>query len=126
MSNKENFLFLASWHDILEGYDAAGNPEIASELAKQIIYYGVTGQMTSDNPIITSIVTGMCAALIDKSKRRYNSCVANGKRGGRPKQYNDEQINELHQQGLSASDIAQELGCSVKTVQRALVEDDEI
>ena len=29
MSNKENFLFLASWCDILDGYDAAGKPEIA-------------------------------------------------------------------------------------------------
>ena len=126
MSNKENFLFLASWHDILEGYDIAGKPEMASELAKQIIYYGVTGQMTSEDPIITSIVTGMCAALIDKSKRRYNTCVANGKQGGRPKQYNDKEIKELYQQGASIKDIAQKLGCSVKTVQRALSDDDEI
>lgn len=129
MSNKENFLFLASWHDILEGYDSAGKPEIASEIAKQIIYYGVTGQMTSEDPIVTSIVTGMCAALIDKSKKRYNTCVANGKKGGRPKQYNAEDVLYLHNQGLSDQDIADNLGCSVKTVQRALAAadaDDEI
>lgn len=129
MSNKENFLFLASWHDILEGYDSAGKPEIASEIAKQIIYYGVTGQMTSEDPIVTSIVTGMCSALIDKSKKRYNTCVANGKKGGRPKQYSDEDILSLHEQGLSEQDIADNLGCSVKTVQRALAAvdaDDEI
>ena len=120
MSEKENFLFLASWHDILEGYDTAGKPEIASEIAKQIIYYGVTGEMTSDDPIVTSIVTGMCAALIDKSKRRYNSCVANGKQGGRPTQYSDEDVLYLHKQGLSDQDIADNLGCSVKTVQRKL------
>ena len=125
MSNKENFLFLASWHDILEGYDAAGKPEIASELAKQIIYYGVTGQTTSNDPVIVGTVTGMCAALIDKSKKRYNSCVANGKKGGRPKQYNNEDILYLHQQGLSEQDIADNLGCSVKTVQRALATNSE-
>ena len=125
MSNKENFLFLASWHDILEGYDTAGKPEIASEIAKQIIYYGVTGRMTSDDPIVTSTVTGMCSALIDKSKKRYNSCVANGKKGGRPKQYNNEDILYLHQQGLSYQDIAENLGCSVKTVQRALATNSE-
>lgn len=128
MSNKENFLFLASWHDILEGYDAAGKPEIASELAKQIIYYGVTGQMTSSDPIITSTVTGMCAALIDKSKRRYNSCVANGKQGGRPQQYADEDIWNLHKQGLTDQEIADNVGCAVKTVQRKLAKfkEDEI
>ena len=125
MSNKENFLFLASWHDILEGYDAAGKPEIASELAKQIIYYGVTGQTTSNDPVIVGTVTGMCAALIDKSKKRYNSCVANGNKGGRPKQYNNEDILYLHQQGLSEQDIADNLGCSVKTVQRALATNSE-
>jgi hypothetical protein len=120
MSEKENFLFLASWHDILEGYDAAGKPEVASEIAKQIIYYGVTGQMTSNDPIVTSTVTGMCAALIDKSKKRYNTCVANGKRGGRPRQYNQDEIITLHNCGLSDEQIANQLGCNLRTVQRAL------
>ena len=127
--SKENFLFLASWHDILEGYDSAGKPEIASELAKQIIYYGVTGEMTSNDPVITGTVTGMCATLIDKSKKRYNTCVANGKQGGRPPQYSDEDVWTLHKQGFSDQDIANNLGCSVKTVQRKLAklkEEDEI
>lgn len=128
MSEKENFLFLASWHDIIEGYDAAGKPEIASEIAKQIINYGVTGAMTSDDPIVTGIVTGMCAALIDKSKNRYNTCVANGKKGGRPKEYTLEDVAYLQQQGLSAEDIADNLGCSVKTVRRKLkqIEEEDI
>ena len=127
MSNKENFLFLASWHDILEGYDAAGKPEVASEIAKQIIYYGVTGQMTSDDPVVVGTVTGMCSALIDKSKKRYNSCVANGKKGGRPKSYSEDDIISLYRQGLSPQDIADNLQCSIKTVQRALTNiDDEI
>ena len=129
MSSKENFLFLASWHDLIEGYEAAGKPEIASELAKQIIYYGVTGEMTTEDPVIVGTVTGMCSALIDKSKKRYNTCVANGKKGGRPKQYNAEDVLYLHNQGLSDQDIADNLGCSVKTVQRALAAadaDDEI
>lgn len=123
MSEKENFLFMASWHDILEGYDAAGKPEIASEIAKQIIYYGVTGKITSNDPIVASTVTGMCAAVIDKSKKRYNTCVANGKRGGRPRQYNLEEIAMLHDSGLSDEQIAEQLGCNLRTVQRALSND---
>ena len=123
MSEKENFLFMASWHDILEGYDAAGKPEIASEIAKQIIYYGVTGKITSNDPIVASTVTGMCAAVIDKSKKRYNTCVANGRRGGRPRQYDPEEIIALHDSGLSDEQIAEQLGCNLRTVQRALSND---
>lgn len=120
MSNKENFLFLASWCDILDGYDAVGKPEIAGEIAKQIIYYGVKGEITSEDPIITSIVTGMCATLIDKSKRRYNSCVANGKKGGRPEKFSVDDMLYLQSQGLSQQEIADNLGCDIKTVQRKL------
>ena len=129
MSNKENFLFLASWHDLIEGYEAAGKPDVASELAKQIIYYGVTGEMTTDDPVIAGTVMGMCAALIDKSKKRYNTCVANGRQGGRPKKYSVEDMIDLKSKGLSLQDIADNLGCNVKTVQRALAAadaDDEI
>ena len=45
------------------------------------------------------------------------------------KQYNTEDVLYLHNQGLSDQDIADNLGCSVKTVQRALAaadSDDEI
>ena len=129
MSTKENFLFLASWHDLIEGYEAAGKPEVASELAKQIIYYGVTGEMTTDDPVIVGTVMGMCAALIDKSKKRYNTCVTNGRQGGRPKKYSVDDMLDLRDKGLSLQDIADNLGCSVKTVQRTLAladSDDEI
>lgn len=128
MSTKENFLFLASWHDLIEGYDVAGKPEIANELAKQIIYYGVTGKMTTDDPVIVGTVTGMCAALIDKSKKRYNTCVTNGKKGGRPERFTIADILYLQEQGLSEEEIADNLGCNVKTVQRKLAEanNDEI
>lgn len=127
MSEKENFLFMASWYDILEGYDRAGKPEIASEIAKQIIYYGVTGKITSDDPVVVGTVTGMCAALIERSKSRYKNCTVNGKQGGRPPKYSTDEMVALRNRGLNPQQIADELGCALKTVQRALAAiDDEI
>ena len=111
---------MTSWGDHNDGYDDAGKPEIAGEKAKQSIYYCVKGEVTSKDPIITSIVTGMCAALIDKSKRRYNSCVANGKKGGRPEKFSVDDMMYLQSQGLSQQEIADNLGCDIKTVQRKL------
>lgn len=126
MSNEENFVFYADWINVIKAYDDSGQPELAGELAKQIIYYGVTGEITSTNPIIIGLVNSMCAALIEKSKNRYHACKSNGGRGGRPTQYSSAEIISLHNSGLSNKEIANRLGCSLKTVQRALGDEDEI
>ena len=127
MSEKENFVFYADWIDIIKAYDNT-NPELAGNLSKQIIYYGVTGEMTTDDPIVTGTVNSMCAALIEKSKNRHRAAISNGKKGGRPTKCTIEDVAYLQQQGLSAEEIADNLGCSVKTVQRKLERngDDEI
>ncbi len=128
MSQKENFVFLASWHDIIAAYDNSGQSELAGEIAKQIIYYGVTGELTTDDPIVKGTVTSMCTTIIDKSKKRYAACKNNGKKGGKPTQHDPQDIINLHKQGLSNQDIVDNLGCSLRTVQRALenYEEEEI
>lgn len=125
MSTKENFVFYADWIDIIKAYDET-NHELAGELAKQIIYYGVSGEITTQDPIVSGIVSSMCAALIEKSKNRHKARIENGKRGGAPKKYSEEDIVYLHDQGLSDQEISDNLGCHVRTVQRTLnkLEDD--
>ena len=119
MSQRDNFVFYADWIDIIKAYDKT-NPELAGNMAKQIIYYGVTGGMTTDDPIIVGTVNSMCAALIEKSKNRHRAAIANGKQGGRPTEYSDADVWNLHTQGLSDKEIADKLGCSIKTVRRKL------
>lgn len=131
MKEKENFIFLASWAEAIEAYDKAGQPELGGELAKQIIYYGTSGQMTTDNPVIEGFVKAMCVALIDKSKKKYSACKTNGNKGGRRTQFTMERMLELRETGLSNEEIAVEMGCSVQTVNKKLGDthtkgDDEI
>ena len=129
MSKRDNFVFYASWLDALGGLDETNSREFANEFLRQIVIYGVTGEIETDNPMIVGFINAMCKDLLDKSKKRHRACIENGNRGGRPKQYNEEEIRALFQQGLSDEDIAKQLGCSVKTVQRALAAadaDDEI
>ena len=127
MSKKENFVFYASWLDALSGLDETNSREFANEFLRQIVIYGVTGEIETNNPMIVGFINAMCKDLLDKSKKRHKACIENGNRGGRPKQYDDDEMRALYQQGMSAEDIAQKMGCSVKTVKRALSDsDDEI
>lgn len=119
MSSKENFVFYASWIDIIKAYDAT-DPGFAGELAKQMIYFGVEGETSTDNPIIAGLIQSMCATLIDKSKKRHRACIENGKKGGRKKKLTYEQVIELQNLGFDLQDIADNLMCSVRTVQRTL------
>ena len=127
MSKRDNFVFYASWLDALSGLDETNSREFANEFLRQIVIYGVTGEIETDNPMIVGFINAMCKDLLDKSKKRHKACIENGNRGGRPKQYDDDEMRALYQQGMSAEGIATKMGCSVKTVQRALFNpDDEI
>lgn len=120
MSKRENFVFYASWLDALNGLDETNSREFANEFLRQIVIYGVTGEIETDNPMIIGFVNAMCKDLVEKSKKRHKACVENGNRGGRPKQFSDEEIISLYDKGLSEQNIADKLGCAVRTVQRTI------
>jgi hypothetical protein len=125
MNAKESFVFIASWAEAIEAYDKAGQPELGGELAKQIIYYGTMGKMTTDNPLIEGFVKAMCTELIDRSKKKYNACKSNGNKGGRPEKYPVEEMIQLRHSGLTDEEIAQNLGCSTQTVIKKLAAFDD-
>ena len=127
MPNYENFVFYGSWIETLDGLSKKCGDDFAKDVAWQIIQFGTTKEMNTDDPVIIGIVNGMCRDLISSAKKRRDASLKNGAQGGRPKQFNEEEIFTLHSQGLSDQDIADNLGCSVRTVQRALSNyDDEI
>ena len=120
MNEKENFIFIASWASTIESFDAMNQPELAGELAKQIIYYGTKGEITTDNQMIRGIVEGMCVALIDQAKQKYQNCKTNGNLGGRPEKYPVSEMTRLREAGLTNEEIAENMGCSVQTVIKKL------
>ena len=120
MSKKENFVFYASWLDALSGLDETNSREFANEFLRQIVTFGVTGEIETDNAMIVGFINAMCKDLLEKSKSRHKACVANGRQGGRPRQYDHTQIIALHDSGLTDEAIAEQLGCNLRTVQRAL------
>lgn len=127
MTEYENFIFYGSWKEHLNGLKELCGENVAKEVAWQIINYGTAKEFDTDDQNIINMVNGMCRDLIISAKKRREASVVNGKQGGRPKKYSIDDMLALRDQGLSSQEIADNLGCSVKTVQRALANaDDEI
>ena len=128
MLQYENFVFYGSWKEHLNGLKELCGEDVAKEVAWQIINYGTSKEFDTDDQKIINMVNGMCRDLIISAKRRRQASVENGRQGGRPTKYSQDDIVALYNKGLTEQDIADNLGCSLRTVQRALINiaDDEI
>lgn len=125
MTQYENFIFYGSWKEHLNGLKELCGEDVAKEVAWQIINYGTYKDFDTEDQNIINMVNGMCRDLIISAKKRREASVTNGKQGGRPKKYSVDDMLALRDQGLSPQEIADNLGCSVKTVQRAFTNDDD-
>ena len=127
MTPYENFIFYGSWKEHLNGLKELCGEDVVKEVAWQIINYGTSKAFDTDDEKIINIVNGMCRDLIESAKKRREASITNGKQGGRPKKYSVDDMLTLKNQGLTLQEIADNLGCNVKTVQRTLANaDDEI
>lgn len=98
----------------------AGMPiEMQDKVIAEIVRYG-TGQelVYTDDYVISSIVN-MVKGSIDFSIDNYEQKVMNGQKGGRKKKIDDDQIYELAKNGMTAQEIADELGVSKSSVDKS-------
>jgi hypothetical protein len=120
MTDKENFVFYGSWKESLDGLEGLCGKEVVREVAWQIINLGTTKEMDTDNQDIINIVNGMCRDLIASAKKRHTASLINGQQGGRPRTHDHEAIKQMHKDGVLINVIADTLGCSTRTVKRAI------
>ena len=119
MGNYDNFVFYGSWRETLEGFAEDFGKEYAQEALWNLMLSGTAGDMETSKKSIINWVNGSCMDNINSAKDRYAKAVENGKKGGRPTEVNIEHIQELKDSGLTNKQIATELGCSTRTVERA-------
>lgn len=113
--NYDNFVF---YGDIRNSIEELPTEEDKAAVALAIIRYGTNGEIT-DNNIYCRLILPLVSCGIDKAKERYAESVTNGTKGGRQKQFSDEKIIELKLQGMTNKQVAEIMGCSEKTVERA-------
>lgn len=116
----DGFVFFRS---VWESYQELKRKDavLAEKFLTAVIEYGLEGEYDESDPLINALMGGVTIG-IDNAHSRRTASQDNGSKGGRPKLYSSEKIAELAQQGKTSQQIADELGCSIKTVQRALKE----
>lgn len=114
------FIFFESWDKYLDTLEEDRDINYVNAVARAMIKYGLYGDCKTEDETVVRRVDAVCSDLMNSTKARYAASVSNGRQGGRPMRYDPETIRQLSAQGLSQQEIAEQLGCSKKTVQRAL------
>ena len=129
MEPKKSFVFFSSWERYLKTLELDKDIDYVNAVARAIIQYGISGEIESDDPTILSRVEAVCADLMQSSTARYNAAVKGGTTGGRPREHDPEAMQQMYKDGATIQIIADTLGCSTRTVKRAIDamnEEDEI
>ena len=129
MEPKKSFVFFSSWERYLKTLELDKDINYVNAVARAIIQYGIAGEIESADPTILSRVEAVCADLMQSSTARYNAAVKGGTTGGRPREHDHEAIRQMYKDGATIQIIADTLGCSTRTVKRAIDtmnEEDEI
>ncbi len=63
-----------------------------------------------------------CMPIIESAKERYETCQENGRLGGRPQTIDRETVFRLSDEGKSAREIAEIVGCSARSIQRFITD----
>lgn len=114
---EQSFVFYGTTYDTMIELEQK-SIEDAYKFAKAVMQYGLYGEYDESDPVINALMQ-QAAFGIDKARNNRKKNVEDGKKGGRKKQFLDEDIWALKDKGLTNQKVAEELKCSVKTVERA-------
>ena len=116
---RDGFVFYHTAWEAVENLRKVGANDMADKLLNAIIHYGFYGEYDETDPLLCATMPGIIFGIEGAAQRRQEA-IENGKKGGAQKKYDDEKIIELKLQGKTHEEVAKILGCSSKTVSRAM------
>ena len=120
MEPKKSFVFFSSWERYLKTLELDKDINYVNAVARAIIQYGIAGEIESADPTILSRVEAVCADLMQSSSARYNAALKGGTTGGRPREHDHKAMQQMYKDGIPINVIADTMGCSTRTVKRAI------
>lgn len=97
---------------------AQKDEHLAFQYMRAVMEYGLYGEYDESDPIINGLMQPVMFAIDNVDKRREKN-IEDGTKGGRKKKNDDEVIWKMLDDGKTKEEIAKELKCSVRTIQRA-------
>ena len=114
---RDSFVFYRSFAEVISMVPDA---EDKITLLNALIEYGLNGTKPDLQYPLSAMFKQMTSS-IEGAQKRYQASVENGKKGGRPKTVDEYKIRELKEQGLTDKQIAEELKCSISSVEKVPV-----
>lgn len=118
----DSFIFYRGWAETAKGFAEDFSEDFAKEMIWALVCYICFGEIVTEKKSIIKWIEGDCLRVIEAAKKRHDASIEAGKLGGRPSKINKDDVLALKQDGKTVKEIAEILGCSRDTVERALNE----
>ena len=118
----DSFIFYRGWAETAKGFAEDFGEDFAKEMIWALVCYICFGEIVTKKKSIIKWIEGDCLRVIEAAKKRHDASIEAGKLGGRPSKINKDDVLTLKQDGKTVKEIAEILGCSRDTVERALNE----
>lgn len=116
--NNESFVMYESVYKQAAILEKRLGKEIAYDFLKAVIEFGLYGVLPDEDDLVWLYGFEQTITSISKAKDRYTAAVENGKKGGRKPTIDKEKVLALKAQGLTNKQVAEEVGCSVSSVEK--------
>jgi len=117
---KGSFVFYRSFY---EAINKLKNKELKADIYEAICELSLNNNDIKLNNDVGLIIMDLIKPQIEANNKKYENGVKYGYLGGRPKEYDKNEIIELINQGLKNDEIKEKIGCSltlIKSVRKEL------
>lgn len=119
--NNESFVLYESVFKQTELLSKKLGKETAFDFIEAIMAFGLYGELPDEESSVWLYGFEQSITSISAAKTRYQAAKENGKKGGRPKTINEEEVMELKEiWGYTNKEIADELKCSTSSVEKII------
>lgn len=115
-----NMVFYESWLETVDAFEKMMGIDFAKEAIYALVYLSIRGEIKTENDLILGWIKGSCLPNVQSAQEKYRRAVEAGKKGGRPKELDYNEIYRLKENGDSIKEIAFKMELTEDSVKSAL------